>query len=302
MAQETLVFRLDAAAGRDLEARLGSGAFDFRTVPHAAFSAVGEGVVVTLYRSGKLVVQGPSPDVFAARYLGDGARPAQAKPSASKSTGKGADSIAELEAGPLVGSDEAGKGDWFGPLVVAAVRLDTGDAQKLKKGGVADSKGLDDTRIQVMASALAGNFPHAIERLDPPDYNREHAETGNLNVILARMHARAIRRVAVPGVPVLVDRFANERVLARELGDLDAPLHQFPKGERATAVAAASILARNAFVEALDELSEKFGVDLAKGAGAPTDRAGRRFLQIHSRDRLGEVAKLHFKNTAKVVK
>ena len=97
-----------------------------------------------------------------------------------------------------------------------------------------------------------------------------------------------------------MDKFANERLMREALAGVDAPLHQAPRAERAMAVAAASILAREAFIDRLAELSEEFGVELHKGAGSPTDRAGREFLTLHSLERLGEVAKLHFKNTSKL--
>ena len=100
----------------------------------------------------------------------------------------------------------------------------------------------------------------------------------------------------------MVDQFANERVLAAAVAKLGVRLEQRPRAEaEEIAVAAASILAREEFLRALAELSERWGLDLAKGAGPPTDRAARRFVALHGEARLGEVAKLHFRTTAKIL-
>jgi ribonuclease HIII len=166
---------------------------------------------------------------------------------------------------------------------------------------VTDSKKLSDDACRRLGPALMGRFEHAIERLDPPAYNVEHARQKNLNPMLADLHGRAIRQVAEAGDRVVVDRFANERLVAGRLAGLDVELIQTPRAESLEpAVAAASVIARHVFLEALAELSEAFALDLHKGAGAPTDHAARAFVALHGRERLGEVAKLHFKNTDKL--
>lgn len=134
----------------------------------------------------------------------------------------------------------------------------------------------------------------------PDDYNREHARVGNLNPLLAGLHARAIRALARPGDQVLVDRFGNESLVASRLKGVQVELFQEVRAERDSVVAAASVVARHVFLERLRELSEEFAVDLRKGAGDPTDRAAREFVRLHGREPLGRVAKLHFKNTGKI--
>ena len=299
MAQQTLVLKLDAAEGRSLEQRLGEGPFEFRGVPHAQFSAKGEGVVVTLYSSGKLVVQGAQPETFILAYMPEqrmASSAAQGKPPAEKKAAAGA----WLER-PCTGSDETGKGDFLGPLVVCAVRLEPADAQALAESGVTDSKLLTDTRARELGAALSTRFPVAVERLHPPAYNAEYARAGNLNVMLAAAHGRALRAVAQAGDHVVVDRFGPDARMKAELKAHTGTFEQFPRAEsRVPAVAAASCVARMVFLEALDELSEQFAVDLAKGAGDPVDRAARKFIQLHGREQLGEVAKLHFKNASRL--
>jgi ribonuclease HIII len=118
--------------------------------------------------------------------------------------------------------------------------------------------------------------------------------------MLADLHARAIRRLARPGDHALVDKFADERLIGSRLSDLDLQLEQRVRAESEPAVAAASVIAREHFLLAMKRLSDEAGVDLAKGAGEPTDRAAREYVRLHGFEGLGRVAKLHFKNTQKL--
>lgn len=294
MPQKTLVIELPAKLGPELEKRLAAGAFSFRPAPHALFSAKGEGVVATHYLSGKLVIQGEHPEAFAASYLGS----AGIAKTPSRAKERRASSAPEGEA--MIGSDESGKGDYFGPLVVAAVRLEPELAAKLEGGEVRDCKLMSDDSVMRVGAALRANVPHAIARLDPTAYNAEHARVRNLNPMLAALHAQAIAELATPGVYVVVDQFAKAPVLVRALDGLDVRLEQRPRGEEVLAVAAASVIAREQFLAALRELSDEFAIDLAKGAGPPADNAARRFVALHGQEKLGRVAKLHFKNTTKL--
>ena len=298
MGQETVVLALSADERQALKDRLAGGPFEYRTVPHADFSVKGEGVVATLYRSGKLVVQGAEARVFTLRYLD------RSPDSKEPSTGAGPAEVGvglELPPGQaVVGSDEAGKGDYFGPLVVCALRLPAEHREGVVRSGVTDSKKLSDDRVRLMAQVLEKSFDHTIERLDPVDYNAAYREARNLNPMLADLHARAIRRLSEDGDVVVVDRFANESLIAARLEGVPIDLHQFTRAEREPAVAAASVIARAAFLDGLDALSAEHTVDLRKGAGEPTDAAAREFVSIHGTGALERVAKLHFKNTSKL--
>ncbi len=294
VSQKTIVIKLPPGQHGQLEERLAAAGLAFRPVPHAKFSAQGEGVVATLYKSGKLVVQGADPELFTGRFL-DGAPPPE-KPRQKKM----AAAPARRDCATL-GSDECGKGDYFGPLVVVAVLLERIDVAELYASGLAESKRISDEQALTMGAALRARYPFAVRRLDPPDYNRAHQEIGNLNPLLARLHGEAIRELARPGLHVLVDQFGKEELVAGELKGLDIDLEQRPRAEEHPAVAAASVIARQEFLEALAELSREAAVDLRKGAGAPVDRAGREYISIHGEQALGQVAKLHFKNTQRVL-
>lgn len=290
MAQDTLVLVVPPAQRGPLRERLSAAAFEFRSVPHALFSVKGADVVATLYASGKLVVQGRDPAAFVARFLEDAALPA------GSPTGGGAMRTLEV---PTIGSDECGKGDYFGPLVVAAVRLSPEQARSLVASGVMDSKRVGDAKALQLGAAIR-HLPHALRRLDPPEYNRRHASAGNLNELLADLHAEVIRELAAPGERVVVDRFADENLVASRLADLGLELEQRPRAEDDPAVAAASLLARSEFLLALQELGEAHDLTLPKGAGPPADVAARRLYTRGGHALLARLAKLHFKNTQKL--
>jgi ribonuclease HIII len=290
VAQKTLVVQVPHAERARLAERLALGTFERRGVAHAVFSVKGEGVVATLYESGKLVVQGEDPALFAERFLGRAVEPDSAP-----------DPVGPADDRTTVGSDECGKGDYFGPLIVAAVRLEPGESRKLLQSGVRDSKTIADETALRLGGALRGLVAHAVVRLDPEEYNATHRGPGQLNPMLADLHARAIRELARPGARVVIDQFASERLMRERLAGLDIALVQHPRAESTVpAVAAASVIAREEFLLALRELSERYGVDLHKGAGDPVDRAARRFVSLHGREALVHVAKLHFKNTGKL--
>jgi ribonuclease HIII len=292
VAQKTLVVQVPPTDRGRLQARLELGVFEHRSVPHALFSVKGEGAVATLYASGKLVVQGEDPAIFVERFLG--------LPVPVGRDDPGREPEAHDDERTTVGSDECGKGDYFGPLVVAAVRLDPDQARQVRASGVRDSKTLSDQTALRLGGALRTTFSCAIARLDPADYNRIHKRPGQLNAMLADLHARVIRELHCPGVRVVIDQFGPESLMRERLAGLDLVLEQRHRAEAVPAVAAASVIAREEFLIALRELSEKYAVDLHKGAGDPVDRAARQFVSLHGREALAGVAKLHFKNTQKL--
>jgi ribonuclease HIII len=252
----------------------------------------GEGVVATLYDSGKLVVQGSEPERFLVRFTDE---PAPAPPRPLRPLTK---TVTATE--PIVGSDEAGKGDWFGPLVVAAVRIDIEEAGEIAEFGVADSKSLSDTRVLRLAALLRDRVSHSVVRIDPPEYNRRYPTYPGLNEFLTDLHVEAIREVGKDEDRVIVDQFAWGNPVQMGLSDTKLRVEERPRAEEELAVAAASVLARAEFLLAIMELSERNGMELFKGAGPLTDRAGARFVIEHGEAKLAQVAKLHFKNTLKV--
>jgi len=296
VSQETLVYKVRPEHAALIEGRIDPAQFEFRSVPHARFSAKGDGVVVTLYTSGKLVVQGADPAMFAERYAPEASAvkgKAKTKKSAAPPRAVAPDTV-------TVGSDECGKGDFLGPLIVCAARMTPEEAVGLAEAGVMDSKAVDDKKALILGAYLRERLEHCVVRLDPAEYNPRWREAGNLNELLGDLHDEAIRGVVQPSDHVIIDRFAREELMEGRLEGLDISLEQRPRAEEELCVAAASIIAREAFLLAMEELSEEWSLKLRKGAGPPADQAAREFVQTFGADRLGEIAKVHFKNSKRV--
>jgi len=296
VAQETLVYKVRPEHAALIEGRIDPAQFELRSVPHARFSAKGEGVVVTLYSSGKLVIQGADPAMFAERYAPEAA--AIASKAKSKKAALAPKAIAPDSI--TVGSDECGKGDFLGPLVVCAARMTPEDAAELVEAGVMDSKALEDKRALALGAYLRERLEHCVVRLDPSEYNPRWRTSGNLNELLGDLHAEAIRSVTQPGDHVIIDKFAREELMEGRLEDLDISLLQRTKAEEELCVAAASIIAREAFLVGLEDLSNEWGMKFRKGAGSPADESAREFVRSFGAARLPEVAKVHFKNSQRV--
>jgi ribonuclease HIII len=297
---QTLVFAVAPEQMQPLEQRLRRelpSSADWRPVAHARFSVKDGGVVLTCYHSGKLVAQGNGLADFVREHL-QGLQPAGAPVAGGGSSELPFDR-------PTIGSDEAGKGDYFGPLVVAAVHADAVRAEELQQLGVADSKTLADRRMMPLAERIERTFDCEIRWLDPDQYNARHRVDPNVNHLLADLHAEALDALCRrhPEAVVVVDRFAAEELVAtrlRQRGSIPPRLLQVPGAESHPVVAAASIVARIHFIEGLQRCAEATGTELHKGAGAPADLAARRVFQIGGLELLAKVAKLHFRNTLKI--
>lgn len=204
-----------------------------------------------------------------------------------------------------IGSDEAGKGDYFGPLVIAAVLVDAETAQHLQRQGVKDSKTLAKSSLSRLADAVRGQCVHSVVAIGPLRYNELHDRMHNLNRLLAWGHSRAIENVLSTQDCdyALADQFGDEKFIVNALLEKGKRLEirQRVRAEDDPAVAAASILARAEFVSRLQALSDKYGIALPKGASPEVTRAARQFVARHGSKMLREVAKVHFKTTKTVL-
>jgi ribonuclease HIII len=207
---------------------------------------------------------------------------------------------------PVIGIDEAGKGDYFGPLVIAACFLNPTVFAALSNLNIKDSKKISDGRAKSLAAEIKKHCPLSVIRINPPKYNELYEKFGNLNKLLAWGHSRALENVLTETKEtvelVISDKFAGEWRLEKALmsAGKTVPLVQMPKAEEYPAVACASVLARAAFLYALDDLSKEIGWKLHKGAGEPTDAIARSLYKEKGEAALRAVAKWHFKNTQKV--
>lgn len=202
-----------------------------------------------------------------------------------------------------VGVDESGKGDFFGPLVVAACYV--GPEHYAELEGVKDSKKLTDAQAIALAEKIKKACPYSVILMNPVKYNELYLKIKNLNHLLAWGHAQAIENVLEkqPADLIISDQFAaGGTVVKSKLKELgrQAQFVSRVRAESDLAVAAASILARAEFLKRLKGLSQEFGIDLPKGA-TNVIGTGKRFVQMHGAENLGKVAKMHFKTSAQVL-
>jgi ribonuclease HIII len=204
-----------------------------------------------------------------------------------------------------IGIDESGKGDYFGPLVIAAVFVDAITQGELILMNVRDSKKISDDRILEMAPDIRMLCPHSIIAIGPQRYNELYAKIQNLNRLLAWGHAKALETLLdkVSCGRAIADQFGDERLIVNALQEKGRTivLEQRHKAETDLAVAAASILARAEFLLRLKRLSDETGTTLPKGASPAVELAGRMVVKKHGEERLGLIAKLHFKTTQAVL-
>lgn len=257
--------------------------------PYTLYTAIKEGISLTLYESGKLVVQGKGKDEFIRYYL---------EPEILHSLQYSYPAI-DIDLTPRIGVDEAGKGDFFGPLCVGALFADENGIKRLIEMGIKDSKKLKDSTIAKLAQTIKREFKHKVIIINPQKYNELYAKFGNLNTLLAWGHATAIDHLSKDSGcnNVIIDKFANEYVVASAVKRkaLDIHLTQVHKGENDPVVAGASILARDAFVEALDRFEKHYNFIFPKGASSAVIQAKKNFIQQFSESALPSVAKMHFK-------
>ena len=205
-----------------------------------------------------------------------------------------------------IGIDESGKGDYFGPLVIAAVFVDARTQGELKLMEVRDSKKISDGRVLELAPDIRSICPHSIIAIGPKKYNELYIKIKNLNRLLAWGHAKALENLLERGVTcerAISDQFGDERLILNALQEKGRRivLEQRTKAESDLAVAAASVLARAEFLVRLKRLSDEVGTTLPKGASAAVELAAKMIIKKHGRERLDSVAKLHFKTTQAVL-
>jgi len=204
------------------------------------------------------------------------------------------------------GSDEVGTGDYFGPVVVAACYVNHDNYQKIKHLGIQDSKQITDELIRKIAPKLMEEVPYSVLIVDNVKYNQIHKQH-NLNAIKALLHNQAYKHLQkkINQLPKLsvIDQFTPENYYynyLRNEKEIIKNLHFETKAEsKYIAVACASVIARYTFLQVWDKMEENYHFTFPKGSGELVDHAIARFVQEFGKDKLPQVAKLHFKNTQK---
>lgn len=297
-----------ADEGLLLQKHLDEAGYQFTTTPYAHFTALGQDIRCTFYTSGKLVLQGRGVEEFiefklepAVGRLFD--RPCVKKGDFEKKEDSGAHLVDHL---PKIGQDEAGKGDLFGPLSVAAVYISEKERSKLKNLEIRDGKKIKDSLLRPLAVKIRMLCPHAQLLLAPPSYNERYNQCPNLNILLARAHAEVFRELSAKTdcSHALIDQFAYPGVLIKEFRQLGLPTHalvQRVRAESDLAVACASIIARDAFLNWLESTSHATGITLPKGAGSAAFEMAKAIFKERGSDALKELTKWHFRTIGQVV-
>ena len=275
-------------------------AFEFREVPYARFAAANNNVNVVFYESGKLVVQGKGTQEFIEFVL---------EPEILKEARLGYEAVLNPDMLiPRLGVDESGKGDFFGPLCVAGVYVNEDVVKAWKDKGIRDSKNISSDKRMAELADLIRKTPGCVSTVVPignEAYNRLYEKMRSVNTLLAWGHARVIENLMArqgqmkpPPTRAISDQFASSKdVVAKALMQQGRTIEllQRHKAEEDLAVAAASILARDEFVQRLKRLEKEFGMPLPKGASAAVDAAAKDFVAKHGADNLPRIAKMHFR-------
>jgi ribonuclease HIII len=301
VAQEnSFTFKITADQAAALRRTLEEKQFEFREVPYALFGAQAKKLTVNAYASGKLLVQGKGAKEFIEFIL---------EPEILGEARLGYDEVHNPEMfQPHMGVDESGKGDFFGPLVIAGVYTDRYLAYRLLELGVKDSKRISSDKKAVdladQIKELSGTGWNVVS-IGPEKYNELYQKFKNLNRLLAWGHATVIENVLKlkPGCPrALSDQFAHPSLIQRALKEHGKKivLEQKTKAESDIAVAAASILARAEFVTRLEKLGETAGEPLAKGVSPAVKTAGARIYKRLGEEGLRRFSKEHFKTFREV--
>lgn len=279
-------------------------------LPYAKYKAVKEKLNVTAYESGKLVVQGKGASDFVEFILEPEILKERAfenilQRETEEKEGEKETLFEESSFLPHAGIDESGKGDFFGPLVIACAFVPDGKtAGMLLKKGVKDSKMIkSDATIMEIASFIRSTLKDAcaIVAIGPEAYNNLYERIGNLNYLLAWGHAKALTSVLEKHPEchkAIADKFADEKLVRNAFGKMhkgEFQLEQMVKAESDVAVAAASILARAEFVRRIKLLEEQTSCSLPKGAGTLVDQRAKQLAVTGGETLLRSIAKMHFR-------
>ena len=266
---------------------------EFQTIPpqYAKWQLKPENCVITCYTSGKTVFQGKDANVYAAVFM-------EVRDEISTPT--------TTSHYPQAGSDEVGTGDYFGPVCVCASYVTKDDVDFLVKLGVRDSKQMSDADMLKIGPLLMERIPHSLLIVPPQKYNQVH-KSNNLNAIKAKLHNQAYinlaKKIELPSFKI-IDQFTPETSYYRYLKNepqIVRGIHFETKAEdKYLSVAVGSIISRYGFLKTWEEMEQKYNMTLPKGSGDKVDIVAQEFVERYGFDRLGEIAKLHFKNTEKI--
>jgi ribonuclease HIII len=301
MKKTSYTVKLTPQQQQALENLLRSGNYRPLSVPHTTIAVEAQDCRVNVYKSGKCLIQGKGTEDFITFVL---------EPSVLLEAKLGYEEVLDPKMKqPHMGIDESGKGDFFGPMVIAAAYIDKALYPKLQELGVRDSKTISsDKKALAMARSirdiLGDRF--SIVTIGNEAYNRLYTKMRNVNTLLAWGHARAIENLLekTPDCPrALSDQFGPKRMIQQSLmkKGRSITLEQMPRAEADPAVAAASILARAGFLQALERIGKACGLTIPKGASAQVREMAEQLVRQKGPEILVQCTKCHFRTTDKVL-
>jgi len=299
--KNSYTFVLNQEQQEALKILLKMGNYKAKVVPHTQMAVEAQDCVVNLYKSGKCLVQGKGAEDFVIFFL---------EPNVLQAATVGYEEILNPElVSPHMGIDESGKGDFFGSLVASAVYVDPDLAHAMQDMGVKDCKQLTDKAVFFLGNKtrqLLGPKRFALVAIGPEAYNRLYAKMRNVNTLLAWAHARCIENLmeTVPDCPrAVADQFGAKQVIERALmkKGRSIKLEQRHKAESDIAVAAASVLAREAFLRGLGRLGETYGIQAHKGASEQVKASAIELIKKAGPQILLKTCKCHFRTADQVL-
>ncbi|MDF2067842.1 ribonuclease HIII [Bacillus sp. Cr_A10] len=274
-----------------------------RSAPGVVFAAKLTDTAITVYKSGKVMFQGNGASREASLW---GMSPEKVTVST-----KGDTLPPNFSSLSVIGSDETGTGDYFGPITVAACFVREDQIELVNELGVKDSKMLTDDVMRKMAPDLMASLSHSVLVLKNEKYNDIQSRGWSQGKIKALMHNQALKHVLNkinPEKPsfILIDQFAERGIYYNHIKMEKEIIREnvlfATKAEQLhVSVAAASIIARYAFLKEMDRLTEIAGTTIPKGASAKVDEIAAKIYKKNGEAFLKSITKWHFANTQKAM-
>lgn len=262
---------------------------------HAFWHIKNKDFSATFYKSSKFVIQGKNFEQLLAKLSEKFKSPFTIQHSTKESQTSNSLNFQSS----YIGTDESGKGDFFGPLVIAGVLIDEKNKQLFTELGIKDSKTLKDEQMIKMAQQIQKHSVYSVVSISNAKYNELYAKFKNLNKLLAWGHARVIENILEkePCEYALSDKFGDESLILNALikEGKKIKLEQRVRAESDIAVAAASVLARATFVQKMKYMENFYGLTFPKGCNSQVKISAKQFIEKYGKQRLSEVCKVHFK-------
>ena len=278
--------------------------------PYSIFQVKQYDCVITLYESGKVMFQGIGADIEASFWT------EQERVINNRNIDEELAKKEEKEDDKTyyyydaIGSDEVGTGDFFGPIIVTATLVNKQTRKLLEDLKIMDSKKMTDDKIRRCAPILMKKIPYVTFTLSNSKYNELTKKGFNMNKIKAILHNKVLYELSNKGIPyhkIIVDQFTTPKsyftYLKQEgITEKVTKITFLTKGEsKHLSVAAGSVISRYLFLEEMDKLSKKYGLEILKGANEKVDETAKQIVKKYGKKELYKIAKLNFKNTEKIL-